>query len=203
MVENPYFDTVTGGVTVGGTRASTTPQAVATLERRPQLVQRYAWAIPNWEAIETVVDYEPLLEVGAGNGYWAALVYEAGGDIVATDSLQDLPGEPPAWTDVEPLDARAAIDRYGSSRSLFICWPNEDGWAANALKAYGEAGGRTLVYVGEGRGGCTGDERFHRTLYRDWRLVETVAIPRYLGLRDRLEVWQRPTPGEGGEGGAE
>lgn len=191
-VENPYFDAVAGGVTVGQYRGSFSDRAIEVLRRRDELVQEYAWAIPNAPAIRTLVDHDPVLEVGAGNGYWASLVEQAGGDIIATDSLQDVDGEPDSWTTVEQLDARNAIREYGEGRTLFICWPNYgDHWAYNATVEYASIGGECLVYVGEGRSGCTGDEAFHQLLHDAWTLAETVAIPTYLGLHDRLEVWSR------------
>ena len=77
------------------------------------------------------------------------------------------------------------VDGY----TLFLCWPPyEDQMAADAVEAFQ---GDTLIYVGQGRCGCTGDERFHRHLYEGWELTTTVVIPTYLGFNDRLEVWSR------------
>lgn len=38
---------------------------------RDVLVRDYAWAIPNHEAIEACAALSPIVEVGAGSGYWA------------------------------------------------------------------------------------------------------------------------------------
>jgi hypothetical protein len=68
-----------------------------------------------------------------------------------------------------------------------MVWPSYDEtWPTETLGAYE---GDTVIYVGEGRGGCTADDRFHQMLHDKWQLEETVAIPQYLGLNDRLEVW--------------
>ena len=195
--ENPYFEEVAGGVTVGSDRASWSEKAVDLLERREELVEEYSWAIPNREAIETIVEYEPIVEVGAGTGYWAWCIDQLGGVVAATDA------EPPEATyrHVASYDARRRVNAMVADEldaALLLVWPPYDNpMAADALEAYP---GETVIYVGEGRGGCTGDKRFHRLLHEDWQLTETVDTPTYLGLHDRLEVWRDPeVVDEGGE----
>lgn len=46
----------------------------------------YAFAVPTAAAIEVLKQHSPLVEIGAGTGYWASLLQKAGGDIVALDS---------------------------------------------------------------------------------------------------------------------
>jgi len=189
-LENPYFDAVAGAVTVGSCRDSYKQAAVDLLTERHNLVEEYAWAIPNVAAIETLCYHEPVLEVGAGTGYWAWCVEQLDGESVATEP------EPPTvdpYTDLIAYDALAAIETVREYEpeeyTLYCCWPDHQAeWPADALDEYE---GATFIYVGEGRGGCTGDERFHRKLHDEWTLDETVAIPTYLGIHDRLEVWHR------------
>lgn len=194
--ENPYFEEVAGGVTIGSNRASWSQKAVDVLEQREELVEEYAWAIPNREAIETIVQYGPIVEVGAGAGYWAWCIDQLGGVVAATDSD---PAES-TYRHVASYDARRRVHAMVADEldsALLMVWPPyDDPMAANALEAYP---GETVIYVGEGRGGCTADDRFHRLLHQGWELVETVDIPTYLGLHDRLEVWRDPDVASGGE----
>lgn len=186
-MENPYFAAVAGGVTVGGDRYDYSDRNVGILRQRDELVDKYAWAIPNTEAIETIADFEPILEVGAGNGYWAWLLRQLDVDVLATDL--NAPDED-AWSPVWKADARDVVTDY-PDRTLLMVWPEYDEtWPIEALGAYQSAGGDTCIYVGEGRGGCTATDRFHQMLHEEWALTETVAIPQYLGLHDRLEVWE-------------
>jgi len=195
-LENPYFEEVAGGVTVGANRASWSKKAVDVLKRREALVEEYAWAIPNREAIETIVEHGPIVEVGAGTGYWAWCVDQLGGVVAATDA------EPPESTyrRVAAYDARRRVNAMVADEldaALLLVWPPyDDPMAADALEAYP---GETVIYVGEGRGGCTADDRFHRLLHEDWELTETVDIPTYLGLHDRLEVWRDSDVVPGGD----
>lgn len=189
--ENPYFEHVAGsGVTVGPCRDSYNDEAYELLGKRDRLVEEFAWAIPNIDAIEVLVDHDPILEVGAGTGYWAWCVEQLGGEVIATDPH---PPRVDPYTEVMTYTALEAIETVREYEpepyTLFCCWPqHEASWPADALNEYQ---GETFVYVGEARGGCTADERFHRKLRRRWTLRKTVYVPTYLGRQDRLEVWSR------------
>jgi len=184
VLDNPYFDEVAGGVTIGGDRSAYSDRHVETLTRREELVEEYAWAIPNHEAIETVARCDPILEVGAGNGYWAHLLRQIDVDVLATDLNASTDQE---WSPVRKADARDVVPDY-PDRTLLMVWPSySESWATETLGAYQ---GDTCIYVGEGRGGCTADDRFHQMLHEEWGLTETVRIPQYTGIRDRLEVWE-------------
>ncbi len=58
------------------------------LENRYKLVSKYAWAIPNAEAIKSikkVTGDKKLVEHGAGTGYWASLLQKEGISVTAYD----------------------------------------------------------------------------------------------------------------------
>jgi len=138
---------------------------------------------PNEAAIKTIVGHEPILEVSAGAGYWAWCIRQFDADIIATDPAAPIQ---PQWSPVWTASAQKVVPDY-PERTLLLVWPSyDDIWPAEALEMYQ---GETIIYVGEGRGGCTADDRFHQMLHEEWELVETVDIPQYLGLHDRLEVW--------------
>jgi len=50
--------------------------------------------------------------------------------------------------------------------------------------------GDTLIYIGEGEGGCTADDMFFDRL-DEWKHIETIDIPQWDGIYDRLSVYQR------------
>ena len=163
-----------------------------TMERyvlRQALVAKYAWAIPSEEAIELLLRYSPLVEMGAGTGYWAALLRRAGGDVVAYDRYPPPDprnrwhaGQAP-WTEVEPGGVKRL--RLHGDRTLFLCWPPEDEpMGVQSLSAYP---GGTVVFAGE----PTSGGELTRELDR-WDLVETLDIPRWEGIRDRMFVLRRP-----------
>ena len=170
-----------------------TVRFVQTLKRRHAYCEKYAWAIPNPEAIATLVEHSPLIEVGAGRGYWAALAAAQGADILAfdpnppdRDGLNSWHRQPGTFFDVARADLEIA-SRH-PDRTLFLCWPphNSD-VALRTLRSYQ---GKTVVYVGD-EGRDAGSPQFCAELARSFTRTRVVEIPRWPGINDRLEVWRR------------
>lgn len=153
--------------------------------RRRELAALFAWAIPDEGPLALLSEYAPLVECGAGTGYWAALLRARGVDIEASDLARGRR----SWTAVSAAHAVAAV-RANPGRTLLLCWPpyDDDGASYAALRAYR---GDTLLYVGGGTGGPTGTVRFHRELEVNWSPAEQMAVPNWPGLRDRLVVYRR------------
>lgn len=146
------------------------------------LTVAYSWAIPSPEALDLIASLGPLLEVGAGNGYWARLLRWRGADVLAVDN------EPRqiAYSDVTYGDA-AAFAAQHPKRTLLLIWPPlGDPMALDALRAYQ---GRTVIYIGEWRG-CTAEGGFHDELGL-WERVRVLNIPQWEGSRDKLYVFRR------------
>jgi len=164
-----------------------------TLKLRFACCDMYAWAVPNEEALAVLREHSPLIEIGAGRGYWAALASSAGADILAFDP------NPPSSSGVNPWHrqpgtyflvqkADLEIAKQHPDRALFLCWPPfSTDVALRALRAYE---GKTVIYVGD-EGHDAGTPAFYSELAAHFSKVRVVEIPRWPGIRDRLEVWQR------------
>lgn len=193
--ENPYLELagVLAGVVsdsgVAGPLTWSVPGGLGSVlnlpARRRELAALLSWAIPGEGALDVLYRYGPLVECGAGTGYWAALLRARGADVVASDLA---PGRRP-WTAVPAASAVTAV-RANRGRTLLLCWPPHDDDTAGyaALRAYH---GDVLLYVGGGAGGPTGTVRFHRELELNWSPAEQAALPTWPGLRDRLVVYRR------------
>jgi hypothetical protein len=166
-------------------------------ERRRELASLFSWAVPNMRALDVLAAHAPLLECGAGMGYWAALLRARGVDIVAYDSAPPGRGaknefhrrarEP--WTHVARASSVNAVRRH-RDRTLILCWPpyGDDAASYAVLRAYK---GDMLIYIGEPDEGATGSVRFRRELALNWKLAQAVALPRWPRLRDTLMVYKR------------
>jgi len=168
-------------------------QGMSAHERRRWCVRRYAFAIPTEAALDAVARYAPIVELGAGTGYWTYLLRRRGVDCVAYDlappDRQPNPNRlrPLTWTHVDRGDVGVLAGH--AERTLFLCWPSyRDPFAARALAAYV---GTRLIYVGEPAGGHTADDDFFSLLARDWQAAENVALPNWPGTRDLLTVYRR------------
>src|SRR5690606_9223710 len=109
---------------------------------RESRVYRYAWAVPDDAALRIMAKHAPIVEIGAGTGYWAALLRARGVDIVAYDKDPPDGGEGHpfhaarrAWTDVAVGGPEKAAEH--PDRTLFLCWPPyDDPLAADCLRGY-------------------------------------------------------------------
>jgi hypothetical protein len=217
--ENPYLELVQ--VLAGGQRLAwpALPGGLRNVldlpSRRKELAGLFAWAIPDDPALALAARYSPLLECGAGTGYWAALLAGRGADVLASDvsppgrAVPERPlmsdgapgkranpfhGTHRPWSEVAPLDAVSAV-RAQPGRVLLLCWPpfDDDSASYAPLRAYR---GDVLLYAGDVPGpdgirGAAGTTRFHRELALNWTPAEQAALPNWPGLGDRLVVYRR------------
>ena len=201
------------------TATTTTPLVVPTdlndRDARMEYVRAYSWAIPSLVALKAIQLASPLgvVEVGAGSGYWAALLEELGVRVAAFD-IAPVPTWGPYKTDERNLNefadrswghvrkAGAGVARDFPERTLMLCWPEyESPMAWEALSSYR---GDTLVYIGELPGSSprgytpsSADADFFDLLEAEWSEVSEVAIPQWGvphdGMHDTLTIWRRKT----------
>lgn len=188
---NPLLDEynrATGGKT---TLTGNIEAFSSTFSARDKLVKQYAWAVPSDEALARIAKLSPIIEVGAGAGYWAALLQRHGAIVEAFD------GEPPksgengwghtvAYFDVQQGDHTALVG--SAHKTLFLCWPPMTSMALDCLTAFE---GKTVVYIGESGGGCTATDEFHEKLEAEFERVEQIDIPQWYGLHDYVGIWNR------------
>lgn len=174
-----------------------TPEAFQAKYEPPQQLLRakYAWAVPTFEAVRAIADWSPLVEIGAGTGYWAWLLRQLGADVVAYDLHPPGPedahghntfhGPNPCFTEVLPGGPEMAAQH--PDRTLFLCWPPKDDTATRALMDFP---GRQVIHVGAQ--GVTADAQFHAMLATAGVLERVVELPNWwIEKPDRVEFWRR------------
>lgn len=159
---------------------------------RMDLGQEYTWAVPNKEALIAIYDFAAgrgIVEVGAGNGYWASMLRQMGLDVLAYDAhpLELGSGNPyhigKSYTEIKLGGTEVAAQH--PDRVLLLGYPTPgEPVGADALKQFMAAGGEQFVYVGsryspdvDPRDIMMGDAEFHRILDRDWVLKHKVDLP--------------------------
>lgn len=159
------------------------------IRARHELVMSHSWAVPTDEALEAIARHSPrgVVEIGAGTGYWTGLLRERGVDVVAYDVEPHHNAQADAeWSDVAVGNHLNVLKH--PERSLLLCWPPYNSpMAAMALRRYK---GGVVLYIGESRGGCNGDEDFHEML-ESWEEIEYVALPQWPGIHDGLHIYAR------------
>ena len=208
---NPYWDIVAPSISeregrrvIDGGR----PRGSARLGFAQTVLQAaYAYAVPAPETLEwlrTFCGHRPLVELGAGRGYWAALLARTGLQVDAYDSqpphtsqnpsFTRASGRPDVWLPVGDLTAFTARSVGRRDEVLLLCWP--PGWgnpmASEALNLFESHGGRRLVYIGEPKGGKTGDGAFFDALDSRWTIEsEDSRFASWWNLSDRAQAWVR------------
>ena len=191
-------------VELAGYKPEDYPQIPIPSMVRDYFVKKYAWSIPTDKALKLVCEaatefkIDHLCSVGAGTGFWERLLAERLlAHVEAWDLNPPRDGENTYNHEVEyfPIQkcssAAFASSRTTDTSMLFLNWPPyDDPMATEALKAFK---GNVLVYVGEGFGGCTGDDEFHSIIGEEWEEWEYCfeTHPRWFGINDYLTVYTR------------
>jgi hypothetical protein len=154
----------------------------------------YSWAIPNESALEAIAELnQPIIEIGAGTGYWASLLSQMGVDIICFD--EKPPGEnvnnsyrhKVTYHDV--MEGGPDKVKEYSNRALFLCWaPYDTSMAYDCLNNYS---GDTVIFIGEGIGGCTADDSFFEKVNAEFEENQRIRIPQWDGIHDRLTIYRR------------
>lgn len=208
---NPYWDIVAPSVSVHEGRRVVdggSPEGSARLAYAQMTLQAvYAYAIPSPETLEWLSDFcggRHVVELGAGRGYWAAQMARAGMNVEAYDfeppdkaeniSFPRVGEQAVVWHHVGDLDEFESNVSGRSDYLLFLCWP--PGWgntmASAALAAFEKSGGDRLVFMGQPRGGMTGDDAFFDALSAGWELAtEDAQYVSWWNLADVAQGWVR------------
>jgi hypothetical protein len=119
---------------------------------RLDLAQRYSYVVPDALLVRALCDLGPLVEMGAGTGYWAHRLRAEGADVIAFDQAPtdgDTPnryhGQTARWTEV--LQGDHTVLAGHSDRALFLCWPPLFSSLGDCLLFYM---GDTVACIGDG-----------------------------------------------------
>lgn len=156
---------------------------------RELCVKKYAWAIPSDEAIKEIAKYSPLLEIGAGSGYWAFLLQKQNVDIVCIDAQM---GYTFKKNYVEVKKGTDRLIKNYTNRNLFLCWPNHSSsFAMRCLRNFFKSEAKYFIFVGEDWGGCTGGNDFFDLKHKKFELVNKIFIPQWDGIHDYVSIWRK------------
>jgi hypothetical protein len=119
---------------------------------RLDLAQRYSYVFPDTHLVNALCGLGPLVEMGAGTGYWTRELRVRGADVLAFDQAPpdgDTPnryhGRTPTWTQVLQGDQTVLTEH--ADRALFLCWPPLFSSLGDCLHFYE---GNTVACIGDG-----------------------------------------------------
>jgi hypothetical protein len=94
-------------------------------DERGRLIASYAFACPNAQVIEALVALQPIVELGAGAGYWARLLRDRGADVFAFDN-GSWRGRYHLWSEV--VQGNEETLRDYEDRTLLVVMPGRPGF---------------------------------------------------------------------------
>ncbi|WP_245888994.1 hypothetical protein [Glycomyces artemisiae] len=171
------------------------------------LQEAFAYAVPSPETISwirAITQGRKVIEAGAGRGYWAHQMRSQGIDVLAFDveppdaadnaSFSPPGRQPQTWHEVEKAGRLSQLALDATDAVLFLCWP--PGWgntmSSESLDDFVNSGGSRLIYVGEPKGGKTGDHQFFSALSDSWDLESTDdEFVSWWNLNDQAQFWVR------------
>jgi len=168
------------------------------ISQRPDIVSEYSFTIPYYDILKKAASYSPIVEIGAGSGYWARCLSEFGADVIAYDSFP--PGEQSPWewdkgnswfddTWFGIIEGDESAAAHHPERTLFLAWPMPmSPMAYKTLVHYKNAGGHTLIYIGDPNPASSGDEHFYNEL-ANHKLVEKSDLYSWPGIHEKLFIY--------------
>lgn len=162
------------------------------LEFRKVFSKYASFAVPSKEAIDFIGKYCPkTIDVMAGTGYWAYLLNQSGFDCIASDiTLKNEYGQRKKYINIEEMDALDAIEKY-PDRDVIICWaPYTDDIAFKIAQKINK--GRKIIHIGEGKGGCTADDKFYDLIFSEkYKPIDYYDIVRFEYINDRMFIIEK------------
>ena len=205
-IDNPFWEAVKhcvepdsfrGNPVVGEFRLDrSVEESMARAPNRQLMVRKYCWTIPDPDTVAFVAEHArgELVDPIAGTGYWAYLLGQLGVDVVCYDLNPGAALTTNGWhgddlyAEVRAKDCAEAAALH-PDRTLMLSWPPH-GQDVGARTLFGYKGNR-VIYVGEGRGGGTGDEQLHLILDTQWTAIDSHRPVQWWGQRDRVTVYMR------------
>lgn len=157
------------------------------------VVARFTFAPPSEQLLDEVARHAPILDVGAGNGYWSWRLQERGVDVVAVEPRPDA--HRPV---IETLRTTGQeIAPHHPDRALLMVWPTgprgDSSWAGQTVAAYT---GSTVLYLGDPAFSYTADQTLPLALtLGGFRETNRIVVDSWPGQfrADHLITYERNT----------
>jgi hypothetical protein len=156
---------------------------------RERYISELGFSIPCQEVLDFLAGCQPILEIGAGTGFWSRLLANRGVDVIATDT--GLSGKRGYYGFVVgslhptiQLQGKTAVRRF-PDRNVFCSWPTlNHTWFRQAVRAMRI--GRMLIVVRED---AVAEDSAWDYIERAFVQVANIEIPCFENLHDHVEIW--------------
>jgi len=168
------------------------------LTHRDDFITEFSFTIPYYEILKKIASYSPIVEIGAGSGYLARCLTEMEADVIAYDTFPPGDHSPWEWFEGNPwfddswfhiIKGDESSAAHHPDRTLLMAWPMPfSRMAYNALAGFKNAGGRTVIFIGDPHPGSSGDEYFYQFLYQHEE-IENIDLYCWPGIKEKLLIY--------------
>jgi hypothetical protein len=163
------------------------------------LRERFAYSVLSPETLEALAEHAPFVELGAGNGYNAWLLQQAGLEVIPLEAFPIEEGSNwffntrfglptrsgRSWTRVLKGDSDSLRDYV--NYSLLLCWPPRTNMALASLSHFA---GNKLVFIGDKK--TCANSSFYTRLTEGWHAIYAARTNTWIPCQDEiLEVYVR------------
>jgi hypothetical protein len=161
--------------------------------------EKFGYHIPTADSLAKMREFfgnRRVLSIGAGRGFVERLL---GLEVTCTDAMlthgaNALDFKFKTFMDVVKCDAEEAMKKFKDHDGLLLCWPsNNDPMAFEALSAFAERNNPNarVVYIGEGKWGCTANDAFFELLENKFEQVfEIEGVSMSSDLHDSVQGYK-------------
>ena len=166
-------------------------------QQRDLFTGNVSWAIPSkgiLDVIKRVVGHEFVIEAAAGSGIWSLLMGLSGIVVHSTDIQRTGSYLNSCYISKSLGRFPVCQEEFPYCDVLFLSWPSYGkSWATDIVKTFT---GNTIIFIGEGRDGCTGDDSLFDEFEANWNETECHSMENWNFIYDFLSVYRRkiPTP---------
>eukprot|EP01060_Flectonema_neradi_P039898 TRINITY_DN8949_c3_g1_i1.p1 TRINITY_DN8949_c3_g1~~TRINITY_DN8949_c3_g1_i1.p1 ORF type:complete len:808 (+),score=149.83 TRINITY_DN8949_c3_g1_i1:84-2426(+) len=182
--------------------------------------RKYSWSIPTPEALNKIKEHLPIVEIGAGTGYWAHCLERSGvspSELLCFDCSSTWL---PYLNDYQDGSACAVDCCYYSAlqqgppdvvsnhndKTLLLMWPDFMGLGDFGHQTLMQYSGSTIITVGEWSDATLGayspdlqntfsgqsfSTAFQLKVSREFDLIDTISLPSWPLYCDQLRVFKR------------
>ena len=167
---------------------------------REEYIRQYGFFIVSDNFINIMKEHffeSKILEVGAGSGFLSYCLQNEGIQITPTDKKieENNYGFKQTYTEIIETDSVNFLKKNPHYDTILMSWPNyNSNFADNVLKHMSP--GQTLIYIGEGYGGCTANDNFYDRLESkaqlDTELTNKFSSANFswFGIHDKIRVYK-------------
>lgn len=162
------------------------------------IVREYFVELFSWSAIpsRTYIDISNLLKENgvttiidpfAGTGFMGFRFSLENFNVILSDAR---PGNI-QWLPIQKINVEDyEFDNLQETHiALLLSWV--DLWSNSGTTILNKFKGQYLIWVGEGKGGCCGDDTIHQIMEQDWKILKHFDYQKFPGLNDFARVYKR------------